>query len=60
MSIGIAFYLWVGTFNFLLVATFWSFANDVYTPEQGKRLFAIVGLGSSVGALAGAALAGRS
>jgi AAA family ATP:ADP antiporter len=58
VSIGIAFYLWVGTFNFLLVATFWSFANDVYTPEQGKRLFAIVGIGSSIGALAGAALAG--
>ena len=59
VSIGIAFYLWVGTFNYLLVATFWSFANDLYTPEQGKRLFAIVGLGSSIGALAGAALAGR-
>jgi ATP:ADP antiporter, AAA family len=58
VSIGIAFYLWVGTFNYLLVATFWSFANDVYTPEQGKRLFAIVGLGSSLGALSGAALAG--
>jgi ATP:ADP antiporter, AAA family len=58
VSIGIAFYLWVGTFNYLLVATFWSFANDVYTPEQGKRLFAIVGIGSSLGALAGAALAG--
>jgi AAA family ATP:ADP antiporter len=55
VSIGIAFYLWVGTFNYLLVATFWSFANDIYTPEQGKRLFAIVGIGSSIGALAGAA-----
>jgi AAA family ATP:ADP antiporter len=57
-AIGVPFYLWVGTFNFLLVATFWSFANDVYTPDQGKRLFPIVGVGSSVGALAGAALAG--
>jgi len=57
VSIGLSFYLWVGTFNYLLVATFWSFANDVYTPEQGKRLFAIIGVGSSVGALAGAALA---
>jgi len=57
VPIGLAFYLWVGTFNYLLVATFWSFANDVYTPDQGKRLFAIVGVGSSVGALAGAALA---
>ena len=57
VPIGLPFYLWVGTFNYLLVATFWSFANDVYTPEQGKRLFAIVGIGSSVGALAGAVLA---
>ena len=58
VPIGLPFYLWVGTFNYLLVATFWSFANDIYTPEQGKRLFAIVGVGSSIGALAGAALAG--
>jgi ATP:ADP antiporter, AAA family len=57
VPIGLAFYLWVGTFNYLLVATFWSFATDVYSAEQGKRLFAIVGLGSSIGALAGAALA---
>jgi ATP:ADP antiporter, AAA family len=57
-AIGVPFYLWVGTFNLLLVATFWSFANDVYTPDQGKRLFPIVGVGSSVGALVGAVLAG--
>jgi AAA family ATP:ADP antiporter len=55
--IGVAFYLWVGTFNLILVATFWSFANDIYDPDQGKRLFPIVGLGSSLGALAGAELA---
>jgi AAA family ATP:ADP antiporter len=57
VPIGLPFYLWVGTFNYLLVATFWSFANDVYTPEQGKRLFAIVGVGSSAGAVVGARLA---
>jgi AAA family ATP:ADP antiporter len=56
-AIGLPFYLWVGTFNFLLVATFWSFANDIYTPEQGKRLFPLIGVGSTVGALAGAGLA---
>ena len=57
VSIGLPFYLWVGTFNFLLVATFWSFANDIYSPEQGKRLFPLIGVGSTVGALAGAGLA---
>jgi AAA family ATP:ADP antiporter len=45
--LGIVFFLWVGIFNLMIIAQFWSFANDVYTPEQGKRLFAIVAFGSS-------------
>lgn len=53
-AVGILFYLWIGVFSLMLIAQFWSFANDVYTPEQGKRLFAIVGFGGSVGAVAGA------
>lgn len=52
--IGLAFYLWLGIFNVLVVSNFWSFANDIYTPEQGKRLFAIVGFGASIGAIVGA------
>jgi AAA family ATP:ADP antiporter len=31
----------------------------LYTPEQGKRLFAVLGIGSSVGAVAGAFVAKR-
>ncbi len=54
VNIGIVFFLWVGIFNVTAIAQFWSFANDVYTEEQGKRLFAIIGVGSSVGAVAGA------
>jgi len=56
-SVGVPFYLWVGTFSVTVLAAFWSFANDVYRPEQGRRLFAVIGAGSSVGAVAGAALA---
>jgi AAA family ATP:ADP antiporter len=52
--LGITFFLWVGIFNLMVIAQFWSFANDVYTPEEGKRLFALVGLGASAGAIAGA------
>jgi ATP:ADP antiporter, AAA family len=51
---GIAFVLWVGIFNLMVVAQFWSFANDLYSPEEGKRLFSIVGFGGSIGAVAGA------
>jgi AAA family ATP:ADP antiporter len=50
----VTFFLWMGVFNLMVIAQFWSFANDLYTPEQGKRLFAVVGFGASVGAIAGA------
>jgi AAA family ATP:ADP antiporter len=52
--IGLAFYLWLGIFNVLVVANFWSFTNDLYTEEQGKRLFAVIGVGASLGAIVGA------
>ena len=53
VPLGIAFFLWVGIFNLFVVAQFWSFANDIYTEEQGKRLFAIVAFGGSLGAILG-------
>jgi len=56
-AIGVPFYLWVGIFNIVTIAQFWSFAADIYTEEQGKRLFPIIGGGSSIGAVAGAKVA---
>jgi AAA family ATP:ADP antiporter len=52
--IGLAFYLWLGVYNMFVISNFWSFANDVYTQEQGKRLFPIIGVGGSIGAILGA------
>jgi AAA family ATP:ADP antiporter len=52
--IGLAFYLWLGIFSVLVVSNFWSFAADLYTPERGKRLFATIGIGASIGAVLGA------
>ena len=52
--IGLAFYLWLGIFNVLVVSNFWSFANDIYAEEEGKRLFALIGFGASIGAILGA------
>src|SRR5262249_16623001 len=57
VPLGVPFYLWVGIFNVTMVAQFWSFANDVYTEGEGKRLFPLLGVGSSVGAIACARLA---
>jgi AAA family ATP:ADP antiporter len=58
VPLGVPFFLWVGVFNIVTVAQFWSFAAETYTDEQGKRLFPIVGIGSSIGAVGGATLAG--
>ena len=57
-QLGVVFFLWVGLFSLMVVAQFWAFANDIYTEEQGKRLFAIIGIGSSLGAIFGAQVAG--
>ncbi|MCA9625297.1 MAG: hypothetical protein KC731_40020, partial [Myxococcales bacterium] len=53
----LVFYLWVGIFNMMVVAQFWAFANDIYTEEQGERLFPLIGIGASAGAAIGGALA---
>ncbi|MBI4501774.1 MAG: hypothetical protein HY700_11500, partial [Gemmatimonadetes bacterium] len=40
-------------------AQFWSFANDVYSEDEGKRLFPIVAFGQSSGAVLGSVIAGQ-
>jgi AAA family ATP:ADP antiporter len=42
----------------MIVAQFWSLANDLYTRDEGERLFPIVGFGASLGAVLGASVAG--
>ncbi len=58
LPLGLGFFLWVGVFNLMVPAQFWSLANDLYSPEQGKRLFVIVAFGASMGAVLGSKLAG--
>jgi AAA family ATP:ADP antiporter len=54
VSIGVAFFLWLGVFSLMGIAQFWAYANDVYTPDEGKRLFAVIAFGASSGAVFGA------
>lgn len=56
-QIALPFFLWVGVFSYTIVAQFWGLAADLCSDEQGKRLFPIIGGGSSLGAVAGARLA---
>jgi AAA family ATP:ADP antiporter len=48
---GILFFIWVGIFNYFVIAQFWGFANDLYSDEVGKRTFPLVALGATLGGL---------
>jgi AAA family ATP:ADP antiporter len=55
-----AFFFYVDIFNSVLVALFWSFANDLTTPEEARRTYGVVGAGGIVGGVLGSAVTGWS
>ena len=55
--LGIIFFVWIGIFNILVVAQFWGFANDLYTEEEGKRLFPLIAFGATLGGVFGSRIA---
>lgn len=48
-----AFYVWVSAFSLFNLSVFWSFMSDTFSHEQGKRLFALIAMGASAGAIVG-------
>jgi AAA family ATP:ADP antiporter len=55
--IAAAFYVWVSTFNMLIISVFWTFMADIFSSTQAKRLFGFVAAGGTVGGIVGPALA---
>ena len=51
--LGRSFFVWISVFNLFVVSVFWSFMADIYTREQGRRLFGFITSGGSIGALLG-------
>jgi AAA family ATP:ADP antiporter len=47
------FFVWISVFNLFAVSVFWSFMADLFTSDQGKRLFGFIAAGGSAGALCG-------
>ncbi len=47
------FFVWLSVFNLFVVSVFWSFMADLFTPEQGARLFGVIAAGGSTGAMTG-------
>src|SRR5215831_1187964 len=52
--IGRGFFVWVSVFNLFNTAVFWAFMTDLFTVEQGKRLYGFIAVGGTLGAIAGA------
>lgn len=48
-----AFFIWVSVFNLFVVSVFWSFMVDLFSAEQGKRLFGLIAAGGTTGAITG-------
>ena len=47
------FFVWVSVFNLFATAVFWGFMTDIFTNEQGKRLFGFIAVGGSLGGVLG-------
>jgi AAA family ATP:ADP antiporter len=52
--VGRVFFVWTSVFNLFVVSVFWAFMVDVFTSDQGKRLFAFISIGGTLGAIVGA------
>lgn len=55
-ALGMVFFVWVSVFNLIVVSVFWIFMSDIWSLEQSKRLFPIIAVAGTLGALAGPAL----
>ena len=56
---GIVFFIWIGMYNLLIPAQFWGFANDIYSEDEGKRLFPMIAFGATLGGVLGPQVAQR-
>ena len=48
-----AFFIWITVFSVFTVSIFWTFMSDLYSSEQGKRLFGFIAAGGSLGTILG-------
>ena len=52
-----SFFVWVSTFNVLIISVFWSLMADTFSRTQAKRLFGFIAAGGTAGTIGGPALA---
>lgn len=56
LLLGRVFYIWLSVFNMLAVSLFWSFMADGFGYQRSRRLFGLVAIGGTAGAILGSGL----
>lgn len=52
-SVGYAFYVWLSVFNLFVVSIFWSIMADVFGRDRAKKVFGVIAVGGTLGAICG-------
>ena len=50
------FWIWTSVFSLFVPSVFWGFMSDNFRSEQSKRLYGFIGVGGTLGALAGSGI----
>ena len=50
------FYVWASVFNLFVIAVYWSFMADLFRSDQSRRLFGLLAVGGTLGAMSGGLL----
>jgi AAA family ATP:ADP antiporter len=59
VALGRVFFVWVSVFALFVVSVFWSFMADIFTNPQGRRLFAFIAVGGTLGQVFGSFVSSR-
>jgi AAA family ATP:ADP antiporter len=54
----LVFYVWTSVYNLFVVSVFWSLMADLWSSDQGRRLFGFIAAGGSAGAIVGPLVTG--
>ncbi|MBV8768908.1 MAG: MFS transporter [Hyphomicrobiales bacterium] len=54
--VGYVFFIWLSVYNLFVVSVFWQLNVDLFSPEQGKRLFGVIAVGATVGGIVGSSI----
>ena len=50
-GVAYTYYVWLSVINLFINTLFWAFMTDIFNVDQGKRMFAFIGIGGTLGAL---------